>query len=106
MKYTNSNIRLVAVNRDHMDGFNIYLDFSGQREYLMSHRHNGLLYKMLEDGVRLADLQPLRGNRELSSQFYRRYGVYRGNVLDSMICHLLFVVDEYMTERLTDELAA
>lgn len=106
MKSINSNIRLIAVNRDCRPGFNIYLEFSGQREYLMSHRHNGILYNMLKDGVRLADLQRLRGNKKLSSNFYRIYGDYRGNVLDSMVFHLLNVVDGYMVEKFADEMSA
>ncbi len=106
MKKMNNNVWLFVENRDCQDGFNIYLDFSGQREYLMSHRHNGFLYNMLKDGMRLADLQRLRGSKALSSQFYRKYGVYRGNALDSTLCHLLNVVDEYMTEKFADELSA
>ena len=41
MKKNNRNIRVCAVNNGNRDGFNIYLDFSGQREYLIYHRHNG-----------------------------------------------------------------
>ena len=106
MKSINSNVRLIAVNRDCRPGFNIYLEFSGQREYLMSHRHNGLLYNMLKDGVRLADLQRLRGNKKLSASFYRTYGDCRGNVLESMVCQLLNVADEYMAEKFADEMSA
>ena len=106
MKNMNANVWLVVENRYRQDGFNIYLDFSGRREYLMSHRHNGLLYNMLKDGMRLTDLQRLRGNKALSAKFYRRYGVYHGNVLDSMVCHLLDVVDEYMMEKFADEMSA
>ena len=35
MKKNNRNIRVCAVNNGNRDGFNIYLDFSGQREYLI-----------------------------------------------------------------------
>ena len=38
-----NNIKVVAENAGQEHGFNIFIDFSGQREYLMYHRHNGLL---------------------------------------------------------------
>ena len=56
MKNINRNIRVVAENTDCSPGFNIYLDFSGQREFLMFHRRNGLLYSLLRDGICVGDL--------------------------------------------------
>ena len=59
MKNLNRNIKVVAVNLDKYDGFNIYLDFSGQREFLVFHRHNGILYNLLKDGVIVDDFKRL-----------------------------------------------
>ena len=50
MKVNIKNKFAYVENRVDADGFKIYLYFSGQREYLMSH-HNGLLYALLKGGV-------------------------------------------------------
>ena len=91
----NRNIRVLAENNGNKEGFNIYLDFSGQREYLMYHRHNGLLYGLLKDGVVVDDVRRLtpsrlgcfRTGRTGSSQIY------------NVVCHLVSVIDDYMLER-------
>lgn len=44
------NVLVYVENRVDADGFKIYLYFSSQREYLISHRHNGLLYALLKGG--------------------------------------------------------
>ncbi|MBQ9521064.1 MAG: hypothetical protein IJR72_00660 [Oscillospiraceae bacterium] len=83
------NVRVFATNRDNRDGFNIYLDFSGQREFLFTHRHNGLLYNLLKDGVRTEDLR----------RWTPRRGTASGQRLQGMVSHLLTVVDDYAAER-------
>lgn len=55
MKNTNRNISIVAANLMPDGSFDIYLDFSGQREYLMHHRNRPCLYSALSGGVRLDD---------------------------------------------------
>ena len=87
------NVRIFAVNNGNKAGFNIYLDFSGQREFLTYHRHNGLLYGLLKDGVRADDLRrsaPSRG---------RGGNRLRGRRLRGTLSHLLLVVDDYTRER-------
>ena len=67
MKNGARNVRIIAVNAAGKHGFDIFLDFSGQREYLMSHRHNGPLYSMLCDGAPLDEVRrwrPAAGRRE------------------------------------------
>lgn len=83
------NVRVFAQNREGRTGFNIYLDFSGQREFLFTHRHNGLLYNLLKDGVRTDDLRRWTPRRNTPS--CRR--------LQGMVSHLLAVVDAYAAER-------
>ena len=75
---------VIAVNNDKHGGFDIYMDFSGQREYLMWHRHNGLLYGMLKDGIRVSEIQRI-------AQIKRDYR--------TVLRYLLTVIDEYMAER-------
>jgi len=94
MKNNMRNVKVTAINNGSLNGFNIYLDFSGQREFLMYHRHNGLLYALLKDGIRADELHrwtPANGRGERS----------RGatKLLAGMVSHLLDVVDDYISER-------
>ena len=94
MKNNMRNVRVTAINNGSLDGFNIYLDFSGQREFLMHHRHNGLLFGMLKDGMRADELRrwtPATGRGERSRSATKQ--------LTGMISHLLDVVDDYIVER-------
>lgn len=95
MKKNNRNIRVIAVNNDGYGGFNIYLDFSGQREYLTYHRHNGLLYGFLKDGIAIDDVKRWTPSK-LNAIRARRSGV---SLLYNMIGHLVNVIDDYMMER-------
>lgn len=101
MGYTTRNVRVIAENIDSDHGFHIFLDFSGQREYLMSHRHNGLLYNVLKDGVALDDMRrwrPCHKAREFPG--FRHNSRANGSVqLENMLSHLLVVIDDYMMER-------
>ena len=100
MKNMNRNIRVMVENNEGNSGFNIYLDFSGQLEFLMFHRHNGLLFSLLKDGVCVGDLArwtPWKGNGGYTP-------VQRGNQrnakkLDRMVAHLMDVIEEYIEER-------
>lgn len=40
------NLRIIASNAEGRRGFNIYLDFSGKKEYLTYHRHNAFRYSL------------------------------------------------------------
>ena len=96
MKNGARNVRIIAVNAAGKHGFDIFLDFSGQREYLMSHRHNGALYSMLCDGASLDEMRrwrPAAGRRQ--SGVHRRHS----ETLHSSVRHLLLVVDDYLLEQ-------
>ena len=97
------NIKVFAVNNGSNAGFNIILDFSGQREFLLHHKHNGLLYNLLKDGVRLEELRRHKPKGSSShSQHY--HGIQRrsSTKLYGMVSHLLAVIDTYMEERTTN----
>ena len=49
------NIKLFAKEKDNR-GFDIYLDISGEPVYLMSHRSNPLVLRLLGDGITLPEL--------------------------------------------------
>ena len=54
-----NNVRIFATSRYERDGINLYIDFSGQREYLMRYRFNWDLYRHLRKGIPLEELRTL-----------------------------------------------
>lgn len=74
-------IRVIAANNYKKGGFDIYLDFSGWREYLMWHRHNGFIFGILRHGRKLSDLRRLTGRERREMKY------------------LLTVIDEYLEEE-------
>lgn len=102
MNKATRNVCIVAVNNGQEDGFHIYVVFSGKREYLTYHRHNGLLYGLLKDGIPVDTLRRWSPavNRHVSHSFT---GDKR---LRSMVKHLLAVVDDYIVEREANHAAA
>ena len=99
MKRYSRNILVFAENNGNQHGFNVYLVFSGQREYLFTHRHNGAMFGMLKDGIRLADLQ--RGVREMNlpALCNRRTGYTATKQLRNSMRYLMMVIDEYIEDR-------
>ena len=82
MKNPERSIRVIAVNNYKVESkFDIYLEFSGQREWLMMHRHSGLLFSLLRNGVSLAELRRIRGRDQ------------------KIVKYLLKVIDEYLEEE-------
>lgn len=58
MKNPDRGVRVIAINNEKVHSkFDIYLDFSGRREWLMMCRHNGILFSILKDGIALSDLR-------------------------------------------------
>ena len=59
MKKSNAirNVKVLAVNNENKAGFSIFLDFSEQQKFVMHHRHNGLIYQLLCEGIYLDDLR-------------------------------------------------
>ena len=90
MNKTYNNIRVIAENKEYTPGFIIYIDFSGQREYLMNHRENRLLYKELKDGMNLGEMKRWKTSRS---------GRKAAIKLERMMSHLNKVVESYLVER-------
>lgn len=98
MKINNRNIRVIAENNGNAHGFNIFLVFSGRREFLMNHRHNGMLFEMLKDGVAVDDLR--RWNLAKMCKNARcDVRMQKAAKLHSMVNHLLRVIDTYILEQ-------
>lgn len=91
----NRNVRIKAENNGKKNGFNIYIVFSGHKEFLMHHRHNGLLYVMLKDGISISDLRRWKPS-QISVSKTGRYG---GSKMFGSVRHILNVADEYLADR-------
>lgn len=104
------NVKLIAQKGSVKGWFYIYIDFSGRREYLMSHRHGGGLFELLKESVRLNELEriikkmildtSLSGKRYMkgngSPMFKYRKKLLRR--LENSIRHLAIVTNEYIDE--------
>lgn len=96
---TEKNIRVVAQNCNDVNGFNIYLELSGRREYIMWHRHDGILFNVLKDGVYLNTLKrekphKLFGSKRIAIQKRRICSSY-----DKKIKRIIKILDEYVSEE-------
>ncbi len=108
---TNRNIKLIAKGADNQDWFDIYIELSGNREYLMPHRQNKRMYRLLKDGVSIDELerntQRMVADISLSGKRYLKGGVNprlkcRKNLsrkLENSIYHLISVANEYVLEE-------
>ena len=79
------NLSVVAVNNSNRPGFDIYLVFSGHREFLIHHRHNGQLYILLKDGIRFDSLYRMLNNR-----------MFKAKVFHNVVSYLIKVIDDYL----------
>lgn len=94
------NTLVLAENNGNKNGFNIFLVFSGQREILITHRHNGLLYSLLADGIRLDHLNRLKPSSEICSYGGRRRKYKKqAAVLKKSVNRLLFLIRDYLHAR-------
>ena len=90
-----NRITLYAKNAEGQNGFHLYLDFSGQREYLMTHRDNPAIYQLLKDGLAVSALRRL-GPAALHAKSYRRK---HWNKTQNSLNHILLVADDYIADR-------
>ncbi len=97
------NIRVFAenasINGTELSGFNIILDFSGERHFVCWHRHDGMLYMLLKDGVRVEELRRMTA-RQLSGRCTGgRYSQKKKtDHLIKSVARLSLIVSEYITE--------
>ena len=101
------SLRLFAENRDHKSGFDIYLGYpGGEREYVLSNRHNGLLYGVMKDGVKVEDLNRwLTGDAKLACVGDRKSRSKSAAHVEGSIRQLLKTVNEMMTEKEYDTIS-
>jgi len=106
----NRNVKIVVDNGMKDGWFDIYLDFSGTREYLMPHRQNKRLYSMLKDGLRIEELERNAtravSDVSLSGKRYLRGGINprlkcrknQARKLENSISHLVTVANDYIQD--------
>ena len=99
MKHYTRNIVVLAENNGNQHGFNVYLVFSGQREYLFTHRHNGPMYSLLKDGVRVADMQRSIREKAIPTLCGRKGSITVTKQLLNSMQHLLIMIDDYIKDR-------
>lgn len=104
------SVKLIADGSIGQGGFDIYIDFRGSREYLMTHRQNARLYSLLKSGVKINDLErsiskavadiSLAGRRYLKGDIHPRikYRKNQARKLENTIRHLVNVANEYIYE--------
>ena len=97
MKNSGSNIRIVA-EANEMNGFDIFVDISGSREYLMSHRNNEYLYKMLAKGMYLDSIRRWRPNSSYRAHTHRARSVLSMKA-QKAVRYLLAEIDDYLLHR-------
>lgn len=110
MNRQNRNVKVIAKGSRRKGWFDIYIDFSGKQEYLMSHRWNGYLFCLLKAGRSIEEIErnmqkfvssvSLSGYRHIrgrnNPQLKRRKNQSRK--LENSVEHLLAVVNEYICE--------
>ncbi len=99
MKHSCRNIMVYAEKNGNRPGFNVYLAFSGQREYLYTHRYNQLMFRLMKDGIRLDDLKRRVQDLDYQGLFPRRGRFDAVDQLHRSMCYLMTMIDEYIAEK-------
>ena len=99
MKAPRRNIRIIA-ERAGEEQMDIYMDISGQKEYLMRHRYNYKLFSLLKDGIHIEQLR--RSTEHYKLRGYKRNPSQRrlSQALENSMTHLMTVADEYIRYEL------
>lgn len=94
------NTYIFAESANRQPGFHIFLSFSGQREYLMTHRSNPFLFALLKDGLRVSELARMTPRRLLIACGYTPDGHrIKTEKLVGSFRHLQDVVADYLADR-------
>jgi len=101
------NLSLFAENRRNKSGFDIYLGYpGGKKEYIRSNRHNGLLFGIMKDGVKVEDLNRwLIGSGRLNGVGDRKSRSRSAAHVEGSIRQLLRIVNEMETDKTYDTIS-
>lgn len=101
------SLSLYAKNRDRNSGFDIYLGYpGGQREYVRTSRHNGLLYGIMQDGVKVEDLNRwLTGSARLTGVGDKKSRSRTAARIEGSVRQILRTVNEMVKEKEYDTIS-
>lgn len=94
------NIRVFAIANQDRTTANIYIDLSGQRQFVTTLRMSGPLCGMLRDGIRMEELARWNG-RSYRKNCPRKY--VRSGKLKHAVDHVIRVIDDYIIYDLGEE---
>lgn len=97
--YTNSNNRIFAENSGNSSGFDIWLELSGERHYLMHHRHNAMMYVLLKDGISLGELARWKPqNAAIVKQYFGSVSTRQIDKMTNSAANVLKTAEKYLDE--------
>jgi len=98
MKKEFKNLKVFAESQEGMAGYNIYVSFSGMREFVAWHRRNGMLYEILKDGIDYNELKRMNFRARGGAFKYKakQKNKQKTNYCEKSVKYLLNVVDDYL----------
>ena len=97
--FTNTNNRIFAENSGNSSGFDIWLDLSGERHYLMHHRHNAMMYVLLKDGISLGELARWKPeNVAIVRRYFGGVSIRQIDKMTNSVSNVLKTARKYLDE--------
>ncbi len=97
--FTNSNNRILVENSGNRSGFDIWLDLSGERHYLMHHRHNAMMYVLIKDGISLGELARWRPeNAAIVKRYFGGVSIRQIDKMTHSAANVLKTAVKYLAE--------
>ncbi len=97
--FTNSNNRIIAENSENSSGFDIWLELSGERHYLMHHRHNAMMNVLLKDGISLGDLARWKPeNAAIVKRYFGGVSIRQIDKMTNSVSNVLKTAEKYLAE--------
>ena len=91
------NIKVIVRDRNRQGGFDVYLDFSGNSEYLMSSKYSYALHNILTaKDWSVGELRRMKPYKMWNQHWGGKDKVRK---LESSVRHLVDVIDWYLEER-------
>ena len=97
------NVSLTAKRNEKFSGFDIYINYLGNSEYLMHHRHNEILFSKLKDGIAINELERCKQRLVTDVCISGRMSRLKtrknySQKIENSINHLINVANEYLED--------